>query len=382
VGWPWTEAPRELPLQSGAWPRISIVTPSYKQAAFIEETIRSVLLQGYPNLQFMVIDGGSADGTVAILEKYAPWIDYWASERDRGQSEAINKGLLRSDGVWFNWLNSDDYLYPGALAALAAAGAATSKPIVSGVTRNVGSSKVRGEYSARVGTSWPGLLFNLGVNQPGSLLRLSEVHASGPAREDLALSMDLELWLRLALRHGPDPVQQVGKVVAAYRYHAGSKTCSGSDVFALEECELLTGLAAGLGGLPRGIPGQVTGRPWERIGTPSGVEPAADDVSRELLGRLVVADSLLFRALVLAFPDGADARAGFSAALGILRPELRRLFPGERPDAMEARALISALQSLGRLDRRMALRALALRPTPGTLMDLLRLLCHSRVERR
>lgn len=101
------------------WPTISIVTPSYNQAAFIEETIRSVLLQGYPNLQYVVIDGGSTDGTVDVLTRYDHWIDYWVSEPDGGQADAINKGLAYVTGGWFNWLNSDDILLPGALMTLA-----------------------------------------------------------------------------------------------------------------------------------------------------------------------------------------------------------------------------------------------------------------------
>src|SRR5262249_37792728 len=92
-GWPWTvEAPQVAPLRSdgSSWPRISIVTPSYNQGAFIEETIRSVLLQGYPNLEYMVIDGGSADQTIEIIRRYEKWLTHWVSEKDRGQSQAIN----------------------------------------------------------------------------------------------------------------------------------------------------------------------------------------------------------------------------------------------------------------------------------------------------
>ncbi len=120
-GWPWT-VPTEStgsPRGSRPWPRITVVTPSYNQAEFIEETIRSVLLQDYPNLEYIVIDGGSTDGSVEIIEKYSPWLAYWCSEPDRGQSHAINKGLARSTGEIMGWINSDDMFYPGALRAAA-----------------------------------------------------------------------------------------------------------------------------------------------------------------------------------------------------------------------------------------------------------------------
>src|SRR5581483_1353273 len=96
-GFPW-ELPLSFPMLPEAHdlPRISIVTPSFQQGDFLEETIRSVLLQGYPNLEYFVIDGGSTDGSVAILEKYAPWLTGWVSEPDRGQAHAINKGLARA----------------------------------------------------------------------------------------------------------------------------------------------------------------------------------------------------------------------------------------------------------------------------------------------
>lgn len=124
IGWPWTEECSRLPevMSDGSpWPRISIVTPSYNQGSFIEETIRSVLLQGYPNLEYIVIDGGSNDGTVEIIKKYERWLDFWISEKDDGQADAINKGLDRATGEVANWLNSDDLLYLGALRRVAMA---------------------------------------------------------------------------------------------------------------------------------------------------------------------------------------------------------------------------------------------------------------------
>jgi hypothetical protein len=377
-GWPWTVgSPAVTGENAGPWPRISIVTPTLNQGAYIEETIRSVLLQDYPDLQYVVIDGGSSDGTLAILERYAPWIDYRISEPDRGQSDAINKGLRQSDGAWFNWLNSDDYLMPGALASLAAAARATAKPIVSGVTLNIGNPDLQPRYAARAGEQWPGMLFNLGVNQPGSLLRAANVREFGGVRDDLALCMDLDLWIRLALAHGPNAVEQVPDVVATYRYHAASKTCSGSDVFAREEFELLTELATGLGGMPDEIPSELRGPPGK---PPRTVAPARQmdkrAVERAYLDRLIVSDSLLYRAIFLAEGPAGHAPARFLGTLEALGPALRRLYPASRPGDTEASAIIHALQLLGRPERRMAWRALRLSPRPSTLMELFRVAYH------
>jgi glycosyltransferase involved in cell wall biosynthesis len=103
----------------GAWPCISIVTPSFNQARFLEATLRSVLLQGYPNLEYFVLDGGSADGSVEIIKKYAPWLAAWVSERDDGQSAAVNRGLQLGSGLFTTWINSDDMLSRDALATQA-----------------------------------------------------------------------------------------------------------------------------------------------------------------------------------------------------------------------------------------------------------------------
>src|SRR5215212_7304742 len=110
AGWPWTEESPRLPdlrPDGEAWPSISIVTPSYNQGGFIEETIRSILLQGYPNLEYFIIDGGSTDASVDIIRKYEPWLSGWISEKDEGQTDAITKGLQRCTGQVFQWINSD-----------------------------------------------------------------------------------------------------------------------------------------------------------------------------------------------------------------------------------------------------------------------------------
>jgi glycosyltransferase involved in cell wall biosynthesis len=109
VGFPWTEQTESITNCSASdLPRISIVTGSYNQGKFIEETIRSILLQGYPNLEYIIIDGGSTDNTTEIIQKYSPYLAYWVSEPDRGQSHAINKGLSKISGQIWAYMNSDD----------------------------------------------------------------------------------------------------------------------------------------------------------------------------------------------------------------------------------------------------------------------------------
>ena len=131
TGWPWTEQTEPLPprMPDGSeWPRISIVTPSYNQGEFIEETIRSVLLQGYPNLEYIIIDGGSKDNSIELIKKYEKYLAYLVSEPDKGQSHAINKGFRRATGVLVGWQNSDDFYHSGAFEAAAKACFAHPEP--------------------------------------------------------------------------------------------------------------------------------------------------------------------------------------------------------------------------------------------------------------
>src|SRR5215831_8542048 len=119
-GWPWTEESSclETAVENRRPARVTVITPSFNQGRFLEATIRSVLLQGYPDLEYFVLDGGSRDNSIEIIRKYSQWITFWASEADGGQSAAINRGLKMGSGVFANWINSDDMLCKNALTTL------------------------------------------------------------------------------------------------------------------------------------------------------------------------------------------------------------------------------------------------------------------------
>jgi Glycosyltransferases involved in cell wall biogenesis len=212
-GWPWTDdgAHADASFENRtSWPRISLVTPSFNQGAYLEETIRSVLLQGYPNLEYHIIDGGSIDESVAIIRKYEPWLASWISERDRGQSDAINKGFARSSGEIFNWLCSDDLLEPRALHRVAKTflqhpecGAVVGDcrclyehdPVRTGIRRSDVDRLQRSPFAAAI---W----------QPSCFFRRELIARRQLVLDDLHYCMDRELWCYLhqqgaAWRHLP-----------------------------------------------------------------------------------------------------------------------------------------------------------------------------------
>jgi glycosyltransferase involved in cell wall biosynthesis len=201
TGWPWTKESKQLPdlMPDGSpWPRVSIVTPSHNQDQFIEETIRSVLLQGYPDLEYLVVDGGSSDGSVNIIRKYEPWLAHWVSEPDRGQANAINKGFRACSGQIMNWLNSDDCFTQGAVQHIVAYLEANSAAkVVCGFRRII---RENGRYHGN-GVHLRPDRFSLSrrcyIAQETTFWRRSVWETVGELDETYQYALDYDFWQRM-----------------------------------------------------------------------------------------------------------------------------------------------------------------------------------------
>jgi len=192
-GWPWNEEvkPEEYKTIVG-WPKITVVSPSYNQGKYFEETIRSILLQNYPNLEYIILDGGSTDETCSILDEYREFISFCKSEKDRGQSHAINKGFSLASGKIYCWLNSDDYFTKGTLKQVAYAFLDKKAQFVYGNSYNLKEGKLIPSISPIIFDRY---LCIPGLAQP-SVFWDSSVHQ--PIWEELNCTMDFELWMRIA----------------------------------------------------------------------------------------------------------------------------------------------------------------------------------------
>ena len=241
-GWPWTEkspqAP-QAPNDGQTWPRITVVTPSYNQGQFIEETMRSVLLQGYPNLEYMVLDGGSTDNSPSIIRKYAPWLTYWIIEPDNGQADAIARGFRRATGDILAWLNSDDLYMPQTLSNVARAFLAhTQAAIVYGNTYRI---NLDGDIIAerrQTPFSRSGYLYGgMDLDQPGVFWTRDIYKRVGGVDSNLRFKMDTDLFYRFVL-DGANFVY-AKEFLACFREHGATKSSTMKDV-QMEETVLLT----------------------------------------------------------------------------------------------------------------------------------------------
>ena len=208
-------------------PKISLVTPSLNQGKFIRATIESVLSQGYPDLDYRVQDGGSADGTLAVLNEYEGRVPF-VSERDAGQADALNRGLARATGDVLGYLNSDDVLCPGALAAVGEAFA--SDPDLMFVW---GRASYLNEAGAPISPYLvrPDAMKRLAdacfIAQPAAFFRRRVWEEVGPFDATLHHTMDYDYWLRIASRYPASPTRFLDRELAGCRMHADAKTVAG-----------------------------------------------------------------------------------------------------------------------------------------------------------
>ena len=210
-----------------AWPTISIVTPSFNQAQYIEETIRSVLLQGYPSLEYIVMDGGSTDGSREILERYGPFLDYLTSTKDEGQADALNKGFARATGDVFGFINSDDVLAKGAIGRLATETHRCengSRVWLCFPVEDFDESGPRATALQRAScdlAEWVRLSSSL--HQPGVFWSADMFRECGGFDARLQCAFDRDLFMRFLVRGWRFRVVR-GPAIARFRLHERSKT--------------------------------------------------------------------------------------------------------------------------------------------------------------
>jgi hypothetical protein len=218
TGWPWD---RESPVPSGpagAWPAITVAIPSFQQGAYLEEALRSVLLQNHPRLECIVMDGGSSDGSRGIIERYRPWLSHARVGPDRGQGHAINLAFSLGTGDLFGWLNSDDMYLPGALRRVAEARLKSRADFIYGDSLTLDQAPRRLGYATTPLATGRYVRF-AGLVPSHASFWSAAVHQ--PIWEEQHCALDYELWIRLL----PGLSRAYARwPLGVYRRHAAAKT--------------------------------------------------------------------------------------------------------------------------------------------------------------
>ncbi len=216
-------------------PKISIVTPSYNQGQFLEKTILSVINQDYKNFEYIVIDGGSTDNSVELIKKYDSQIDYWVSEPDNGQSDAINKGFKRATGTIFYWINSDDYLLPNVLSKVANYNWKKEIGALVGIGHIINLNNeiiYTPNYYKPIDTQ---SLFQWtdgkDFMQPACFFSKSAWDVCGPLNEELYFCMDVDLWINISKKYKIDRINEDFAHACA---HENAKTTAEENKMKLE----------------------------------------------------------------------------------------------------------------------------------------------------
>lgn len=218
---------------------VSVVTPSFNQAAYLEQTIRSVLGQDYPNLEYIVMDGGSNDGSVEIIRKHASRLGYWSSEKDAGQADAINKGMARASGEVVAWLNSDDYHLPGTVRAAVTAFEQNPDAVLiyaDMLAVDEHSQTINTFHYRQLGLD--DLLSFQIIGQPAVFMRRSAYLNAGGLDVSYQYLLDHHLWIRIAAQ---GHILHVPGTWAAARYHAAAKNRAHAAAFGREAFRILEG---------------------------------------------------------------------------------------------------------------------------------------------
>jgi len=208
------------------FPKISIITPSFNQGQFLERTILSIINQNYPNLEYIIIDGGSSDNSIEIIKKYEKYLKYWCNEKDNGQSDAINKGLQHCTGDIFNWINSDDLLEEDALAKIGKYFQENDIDILCAYSRifDDKTNETIFKFRTTLFESTENTIVQQKINQPAMFYKTDIVKQLGGINETLNYVMDLELWFKYMCAYGIDRIKLVDDLFGHFRIHDISKT--------------------------------------------------------------------------------------------------------------------------------------------------------------